>query len=58
MQAKRTAADPALVEAWRPMSSKRFDRLDAARERSVVPEEPRNVEPLARCLLALRKARF
>jgi len=35
-----------------------LDRLDAARERSVLPEEPRDVEPLERWLLAMREARL
>lgn len=55
---ERTAADPALLEAWRPKVDAALGRLDAARERSVLPEEPRNVAAIEAWLIALRRARF
>jgi hypothetical protein len=53
-----TAADRALLDAWRPKVADVFGRLDAARDRSVLPEEPRGVAALEAWLIAARKARF
>lgn len=55
---ERTSADPALLEAWRPRIAQALDRLDAARERSVLPEEPRNIQALEAWLISLRRARL
>jgi uncharacterized protein len=55
---ERTAADPAMLEAWAPRVTEALGRLDAAFERSVLPEEPRGIGPLEGWLVAIRKARF
>lgn len=55
---ERVAADPSLLDAWRSKVAQACARLDAARDRSVLPEEPRDVEALERWLLAVRRARF
>ncbi len=55
---ERVAAEPSLLEAWRPKVEQALSRLDAARERSVLPDEPRNVEALERWLVAVRRSRF
>jgi predicted nucleotidyltransferase len=55
---ERTAADPAMLEAWKPRVEEVLGRLDAARERSVLPEEPAGVAAIEAWLIALRKARF
>ena len=55
---ERVAVEPAILETWRPKVGLVLERLDAARDRSVLPEEPRHVDALERWLLALRKTRF
>ena len=55
---ERTAADAAMLEAWRPRVDEALARLDAARERSVLPEAPRGVPALEAWLIALRRSRF
>jgi uncharacterized protein len=55
---ERTAPDPAMLEAWRPKVAEALRRLDAARERSVLPEEPRGVAAIEAWLIAVRKKRF
>jgi predicted nucleotidyltransferase len=55
---ERTAADPAMIEAWRAKIEEALGRLDTALQRSVLPEEPRGVVALEGWLVALRKSRF
>ena len=55
---EQTAADAELVEAWTPRVAEALARLDAARERSVLPEEPRGTGALESWLVALRRSRF
>lgn len=55
---ERTAADPQLLEAWRPKIAEALARLDAALQRSVLPEEPRGIVAIEAWLIAVRKARF
>jgi predicted nucleotidyltransferase len=55
---ERTAVDPLLLERWRPRVETLFARLDAARERSALPEEPQNQRELLDWLLAVRRARM
>jgi uncharacterized protein len=50
--------DPAVVEQWRPRVEGLFTRLDQARERSPLPEEPPNEREVLEWLLAVRRARF
>ena len=47
-----------LSERWRTRVGQAFEQLDAARERSVLPESPRNVEALNAWLLDVRRARW
>lgn len=62
VEAKRagehTTADPALLESWRPRLEQALSRLDAARDRSVLPEDPRGIPALDAWLVALRRSRF
>ena len=55
---ERVGLDPSLIEAWRPRVDELLARLDVARERSPLPEEPRNVHDVEDWLLAVRRARF
>lgn len=55
---ERVGLDPALLEAWRPRVEAFFARLDEARERSILPEEPPNERELRDWLLAVRRARL
>jgi uncharacterized protein len=55
---ERTAADPAMLEAWRPKVERTLGRLEAALERSVLPEEPRGANAIEAWLVALRRSRF
>jgi predicted nucleotidyltransferase len=55
---ERVAMEPGLVEAWRPRIDALFERLDAEREKSPLPEEAPNVREVRDWLLAVRRARF
>lgn len=55
---ERTAADPAMLASWRPRLAHVLATLDAARGRSVLPEEPRGVPDLEAWLIELRRSRF
>jgi uncharacterized protein len=55
---ERTAADPGLLEEWRPKLEQALARLDTARDRSVLPEEPRGVAELEAWLIGVRRSRF
>ncbi len=55
---ERVGLDLSLIEAWRPWVDGLLARLDDARERSPLPEEPRNVAEVQAWLLAVRRARF
>jgi predicted nucleotidyltransferase len=57
---EHTTADPDLVADWQPEIASVLARLDAARARSVLPEEPRghDVTALEAWLVAVRKRRF
>src|SRR6185295_15364581 len=55
---ERVGLDPALVAAWRPRVEQLLARLDEARERSILPEEPRNLAEVEAWLLGVRRARL
>ena len=57
---ERTAIEPELLAEWRPKVEGVLGRLEAALERSVLPEEPRRAgeAALEAWLLAVRKSRF
>jgi len=55
---ERVGLDAALLEPWRPRVDGLFTRLDEARERSPLPEEPVNESEVRAWLLAVRRARF
>ena len=55
---ERVGLDPSLIEAWRPRVDGLLGRLDDARERSPLPEEPKNVAEVQDWLIAVRRARF
>ena len=55
---ERVGLDPSWIEAWRPRVDGLLARLDEAREKSLLPEEPRNVAEVQDWLLAVRRARF
>jgi uncharacterized protein len=55
---ERTAAEPALLDAWRPKLEQAIARLEIARDRSVLPDEPRDVAALEAWLIAVRRTRF
>jgi hypothetical protein len=55
---ERVGLDPALVAAWRSRVDALLGRLDEAREKSPLPEDPPNVGEVQECLIAVRRARF
>jgi predicted nucleotidyltransferase len=55
---ERVGLDPSLLEAWRPRVDALFARLDAAREKSPLPEDPPNARELEDWLLGVRRLRF
>lgn len=55
---ERVSLDPVVLEAWRPRVAELFVRLDAARERSHLPETSPNEAEVRAWLLAVRRARF
>ncbi|MGH7281843.1 MAG: nucleotidyltransferase domain-containing protein [Polyangiaceae bacterium] len=55
---ERVAVDPSLVETWRSRIESLFTQLDVARDRSPLPEEPRNEAEIREWLLAVRTARL
>lgn len=55
---ERSELSPQLSEHWKTQVGRAFDQLDAARERSVLPEEPQGSEALEAWLLELRRSRF
>jgi uncharacterized protein len=55
---ERVGLDPELVARWRPRLDALFARLDDARARSVLPEEPPNEEDVREWLLEVRRARL
>lgn len=55
---ERVGLDPALLEHWRPRVDGLFVRLDDAREKSPLPEEPPNEPEVREWLLTVRRARF
>ena len=55
---ERVSLDPAQLEQWRPRVAQLFERLDAARERSALPEEPANEAEVREWLLAVRRAKL
>jgi len=55
---ERVGLDPALVEGWRPRVEGLLARLDAAREKSPLPEDPPNDREVREWLVAVRRARF
>jgi predicted nucleotidyltransferase len=55
---ERVALDPARLELWRPRIDALLAKLDEAREKSPLPEEPPNEGEAREWLLAVRRARF
>ena len=55
---ERSELPESLSEHWRGQVGRAFERLDEAREHSVLPEEPRGSEELEAWLLELRRSRF
>ena len=55
---ERTAADPALLDTWRPRLATAMKRLDAALARSVLPEDPPKAEELEAWLVETRRSRL
>lgn len=55
---ERTAADPGLLEAWRPRLVEVQRRLDQAHVDSVLPDEPRDPALLEAWLLGARRSRL
>ncbi|MCL2723114.1 MAG: nucleotidyltransferase domain-containing protein [Polyangiaceae bacterium] len=55
---ERVPLDPKQLEAWRPRIDALFDRLDAARETSLLPEDPPNENELRDWLLTVRRSRL
>jgi predicted nucleotidyltransferase len=55
---ERVGLDPALLEKWRPRIDGLFTRLDQAREKSALPEEPTNEGEVREWLLAVRRTSF
>jgi predicted nucleotidyltransferase len=51
---ERVGLEPALLEVWRPRVDSLFTRLDAAREKSPLPEDPASEHELREWLLAVR----
>ncbi len=55
---ERTAADPALLDAWRPRLQAALEGLDVAFAQTVLPEEPPNAAALEAWLVDVRRARL
>jgi len=55
---ERTAADPALLDAWRPRLATALKGLDDALPRSVLPPEPPNAAELEAWLVETRRSRL
>lgn len=55
---ERSELSEALSEHWRGQVGRAFEKLDEAREHSVLPEEPVGVAALEAWLLDLRRSRF
>jgi predicted nucleotidyltransferase len=55
---ERTAADPALLDAWRPRLDETLKALDRAHAESSLPDEPRNPELVQAWLVGARRSRL
>lgn len=55
---ERTAADPALLDAWRPRLATALGALDQALGKSVLPDEPPNAAALEAWLIEARRRRL
>jgi predicted nucleotidyltransferase len=55
---ERSELPESLSEHWRGQVGRAFERLDEARERSVLPEEPASTAALEAWLLEVRRSRF
>ncbi|CAN5886230.1 nucleotidyltransferase domain-containing protein [soil metagenome] len=55
---ERVAADPALLDAWRPRLGQILGRLDEAHASSVLPEEPPHPEEVEAWLVDARRQRL
>ena len=55
---ERTAADPAMLETWRPHVDRVLSALDEALATSALPDEPPNVAEVDAWLIEVRRARF
>jgi len=55
---ERVALEAAQLETWRPRVESLFAALDAARDASILPEEPANEDEVRAWLMTVRRARF
>ena len=55
---ERVAADPALLDAWRPRLDRILVRVDEAHADSVLPEEPARLDLAERWLIEARRSRL
>lgn len=55
---EKVGLDPDVFEAWQPRIEALFRRLDNARSRSSLPEEPPNEDEIRTWLLGVRRSRF
>ena len=55
---ERVAADPALLDAWRPRLGQILGRFDEAYASSVLPEEPPHPEEVEAWLVEARRQRL
>ncbi|SET97838.1 nucleotidyltransferase domain-containing protein [Stigmatella erecta] len=55
---ERSELSEALSERWRGQVGRAFEQLDAARERSVLPEAPQDTDALEAWLLELRRSHW
>jgi len=55
---ERSELPEALSEHWRARVGRAFERLDEAREHSMLPEEPEGTAELEAWLLSVRRSRF
>jgi hypothetical protein len=55
---ERVRLDPLLLVEWRPRVDELLVRLERAKEKSPLPEDPLNEAEVREWLLAVRRARF
>lgn len=52
---ERSELSPAMAEEWRATIGRALDVLDVALGRSILPEEPRNIDEVDAWLVSLRR---